>query len=1102
MIEFICGRAHRLWQPLLSHIRNAYEGDEQVLVLVPEQFTLQAERDLLRDLHAKGFFRLEVLSPSHLQYRVFDRCGRDERVPIDERGRAVAVARALKKADVRLQYYHDAYGRPGFVQRMAGLLSALRSAELNAQAVRQASDRCQQPAARYKLQDAAEVLSAYESVLADQFADDEEIQRDMIVRMQQNNLFRSHHVFVYGFDAIAESLATMLLALGQQAARVLIAMVSQPAQAPDGDAFATPRQSVQRMMVRAGKMGLETRFAWLPPEPLSASAEIRHLEQHFLGVHHPPFDQPLEAVRLYAAPTLYHEMQHVSALLYEELRRGVKAEEIMILCGSLQAYSALARGALRDWGIPFHVADKMLLASHGLARFVLAALRCAAFTWRDDDVQELLKSGYCALNEQESWIIENYATAYGIHTKRWLEPFQRGKEEDIAAAEPLRQRLTTAVEQLHRSLVDAQNTGESVQALLVFLQKSQVEQTAEQIESRLQQAGLLKEAMQHRQVMEKLLAILEQMAALMREERIPLRHFADWLEAGLQAEEIASIPPESASVQVGQLGNLLPDAPKVIFLVGLNDGALSAADQSLLSEEEAEEAERLMDSSLGFGVHDRERLALLSLWKAISAPSERLYLSYPLANEEGGALQPLPQLQTIRRMFPLLVEEGGALAARTTEKEPPASPRVALDDLASRLREGSMRRSWSDLLVWLQKEERWSRWLLRLQGALQGAMPPDFLPGALARQLFNWRVTSVSDLERFANCPYQHFVQRGLKLHRKAEWLVLPTQAGTFHHMALESFTRLALKEPAWPMVSDAVCNKMMDAALQPVFSLWKNSPLDDSPRGEKQAAMMMDTARRMAQTFTRTMQNSGFRPAYAELHFGAEGPLPPMYLRTADGQSIALRGVIDRVDVAYFEAKQYLRLFDYKSGSWKIDPARLWDGTQMQLMIYLSAVLNAFPEAEPAGVFYQKISNPMIQTEDADRVQDALIKDMQPSGLFISQPEIIHLMDLEHPWTLGKVFTTKGELTKSAPAVSAGDLRGLAKHALHVGQDTANRIVQGEIQRLPAMDTARNVPCTYCEYGSICRLDAQDSPKYRRIGGMKMDELLRRIHDDSPSQP
>ena len=70
MIDILCARPHRLWEPMLEEIALAYEAGRQVVLLVPEQYTLQAERDLLRDLHLPGFFRLEILSPSRLEYSV------------------------------------------------------------------------------------------------------------------------------------------------------------------------------------------------------------------------------------------------------------------------------------------------------------------------------------------------------------------------------------------------------------------------------------------------------------------------------------------------------------------------------------------------------------------------------------------------------------------------------------------------------------------------------------------------------------------------------------------------------------------------------------------------------------------------------------------------------------------------------------------------------------------------------------------------------------------------------------------------------------------------------------------------------------------------
>ena len=64
-IRFILGRAGSgKSRQIIEEIKTSLEqgGHEPLLLLVPEQFTLQAERDLITGLQAKGIVRAEVLS--------------------------------------------------------------------------------------------------------------------------------------------------------------------------------------------------------------------------------------------------------------------------------------------------------------------------------------------------------------------------------------------------------------------------------------------------------------------------------------------------------------------------------------------------------------------------------------------------------------------------------------------------------------------------------------------------------------------------------------------------------------------------------------------------------------------------------------------------------------------------------------------------------------------------------------------------------------------------------------------------------------------------------------------------------------------------------
>ena len=63
----------------------------RTILLVPDQFTLQAERDALFYLQKKGLLDIEVLSISRLGSRVLSECGGGKRRMIDKQGRHMTM---------------------------------------------------------------------------------------------------------------------------------------------------------------------------------------------------------------------------------------------------------------------------------------------------------------------------------------------------------------------------------------------------------------------------------------------------------------------------------------------------------------------------------------------------------------------------------------------------------------------------------------------------------------------------------------------------------------------------------------------------------------------------------------------------------------------------------------------------------------------------------------------------------------------------------------------------------------------------------------------------------------------------------------------------
>ncbi|MHC1786624.1 MAG: PD-(D/E)XK nuclease family protein [Christensenellales bacterium] len=1099
MIDLWCGRAHRLWRPMVARIQASYDAGGRVLVLVPEQYTLQAERDLMRDMGVRGFFRLDVLSPTRLQFRVLDALGADARVPIDERGRAITVARALQQVKDQLRYYHSAVQRAGLIRQMSDLLSTLKALSLQPQALLEAARAQGEAGSAQKLHDTALVLAAYEALLAGQYADQEDIHRDVLLRLEKGRLFQDAEIFVYGFDTLTEPLTQTLLTLGAQARGLLLTMVSDRLEAPDGEAFLSVQHRVTGLRDRLRAAGLTCRFQWLQPEALEAPDEIKHLERHLMAREPRPFPGPVAALRVYAAPTPYQEAQHLAGQVLACLKAGTPAEDIAVLCCDLPFYGGVIASAFSDWGVPCYLADKTPLLAHRIVRHLLAALRCASEGWREEDAADLIKAGFTDLSAEESWRLENYALAYGVRGRRWLSPFEKGDASLRDRMELLRQRLVAPVERLHGRLVQAQSAAASLQAALDYLEEGGVQEKAARLEQHLMARHLPKEAMQLRQVLGKLAEVFDQMAALMAGERIALKHFAPWLEAALSQTDIGSLPPEQGRVQVGQLGNLLLHHPRVVFLLGLNDGALSAGDEGLFTRQETEQAEKGLKLSLGPSPEEKDQLAKLDLWKALCAPGEKLYLSYALANEEGGALRPLSELSLIRRLFPLLVEEGGALAdGAGSQATLPLSPGPAMDAIAARLRQGSLDGIWQDAWAWLCHDAAWRDRAALLCGAPAGEVPKPRISPNLAAAIFDTGSVSVSRLENFAECPYRHFVQYGLRAIQQPQWQVQPEDTGSFYHAAMERFVRLAIADEDWPQVSRDKSDRLMAESMAPLVQAWQTLPFLDTARQRKASLGYQQLLRRMAWTLTQGACHSAFRPAGTEMRFGPGAPIPAVMLPLQYGGQVALHGIIDRVDRYLGEQGEYLRIIDYKSGHSSFSPAKVWEGTQLQLLIYLGAALAADPGAKPAGAFYQWLGDPVITTEAPEKVEAAIFGKLRLSGLALKDKQVVELMDSGDNLSLKPLFTKAGEAGKGKPLVTLEEFEALRSHGLHKAASLAQRIAGGDTARTPLFENARKGPCAYCRYGGICRIDPLDAQaSRRRLRPMSLEALLAGARDE-----
>ena len=1091
-MRLMTGRPHRLLAPVVGEIGARVKRGERCMLLVPSQYTLQAELEVMNRLDLTGSFLIDVLSTGRLQSRIFERAGSPAQVVLDERGRGMVLAEIIDAEKENLTVYRAAAesGASGFVQRLGALIADLRRSGMDAQSLGECIGQMDEgSAAREKLSDVARLFAAYEARMAGQLVDGEDVARIMRAKLPASGVLRGVHVFVYGFDMITETFARDLLAMEACAASLTLAVETDSNSAPDGRLFAPVNFSLSRLSALAQDGGIPVERVRIDA-PLDAPQELCALESSLFALGEGGYEGEIEHIELFAASTPRAEVHRVASRMRMLSMEGEDLSRMAVVYPKGSGYAPLLSGILPLYGITAYVAERRPASAHPLCRFVLSALRIAADGLTTAGVAECVRSGFMPVEEDAGDALIAYAEGMDVRGDAWKRPFQYAKEghgDELDALNASREAVVRPLDALSRALGRARTAEDTVAAVIALLEDVKAFDRLGDMRATLLEAGLDVQAQDCAQVWNALMETLDQLHTLLGSRAVPAKMVLELLCSGLSALELSALPPADGAVICGEIGNVRTAQVDTLFALGMNDSP-GCAEDGLLTGGEREEAVRATGAYLGMSAAERAALAQLDTLKALSGVRERLIVSYALADETGRALREGEAVQALRQRFPRLAVRGGL--AQEEQALMLCAPDAAMEALAVRLSRAAdgkeeLGELFAQAYAALARDDARREALGAITRGLCEA-PPRSLTGQKARALYGRPTMSVSRLETLARCPYQHFVRYGLAPEREVQPGVDHAELGTLYHTAAEQFTRAITALPEFPQVDEATCDALMDAAVSPLIEAWRQSPLGENARGGAIAGRIRRTAKRAGRSILSQYAQSRFRPMSFELVFG-QGGAAPLTLDLADGSRVYLQGRIDRVDVLE-EGGTRIRVIDYKSGAKKFDPTMAYWGIQLQLLIYLASALEQLPGASPAGFFYCRIADPTVKSESRIReeVEQQLAKKLALSGVSLSDVRVLEAQDERHAGMITRDGKPSGRY-----AASMTDERGmdaLVAFARGKAAQLAQAAYDGGIDDAPATRGTFNA-CTGCEYAAICGFDPARKPR-RRLTKKTMEDL------------
>lgn len=1124
-----------------------------ILYIVPEQMTFLSEYELVQTPGLAGTIRAQVYSFTRLAWRIFQETGGASRNHVTSAGLNMLIRKIVEDHKNELKLFRQASDKSGFVQQLEQMFTELKHYcvapdDLAKQKEEMAFFHSTRALAD-KLHDIELIYRLFEKGLEGKYLDSNDSLRLLSELIDRSQYLQNAEIYIDGFHSFTPQEYLVISRLLKKCSRVTVALIlDRPFQHELPDELHLFRMTGETYahlyeMAQQEDVPVEQDIQLLHAKKFK-SANLRHLEAQFES-------RPVSAskeeggIQLMAAANRRAEMEGIA----REIRRlvmeeGNRYKDIAVLIRNGNDYRSALETIFHDYDIPFFIDQKRSMLNHPLVELLRSVLEVINGNWRYEPVFRAVKTDLLfPLGEQIDTFreqmdrLENYVLAYGkkgedwTKNERWTYSRFRGlesaqfvqtdKEKEIEREiARSRELVTLPIVRLSRRLKKAVKGRDLCEAVYLFLEELEIPQKLEQLSENAEKKGRLIESREHDQAWNAIIELLDQFVEILGDASISLDKFISIIDSGLEEMKFSLIPPAVDQVFVANLELSRLSHIKTAFVAGLNDGVLPARmpDGGVLSDEDRT---ALLQAGVPIAPDSRRRLLNEEFvaYRSFTAAEKQLILSYPLADDEGKALQPSPFIERIRTMFPyatesMVVNEPAELF-EDNQLEYISHPDSAIAYLTGQLqlkkRKYPMADFWWDVYNFYMADPTWKNKARRILSSLYYDNRTKKLSEDTSKKLYGDKmVASVSRMELFHSCPFSHFVSHGLKLQEREIYRLEAPHIGDLFHSALKWIAdQINQHRLKWSELTKEQCAQLAKEAVEHLAPKLNNQILLSSNRHSYLKRKLEKVIERASYVMSGHAKKSGFSPVGFELSFGPNEPLPPLAFTLKDGTRMELQGRIDRVDKAENENGIYVRVIDYKSSARQLDLTEVYYGLSVQMLTYLDIVVTHSKaligqEGFPAGVFYFHLHNPMIESNKAmtmEAIEGEIHKKFKMDGLVLKDPDIIRLMDntlksgSSHIISAG--LKTDGTLRANSKAASKEDFHKLRSHVRSLYKKSGNAILSGYVDISP-YQFANKTPCQFCVYKPVCQFDqALAANQFRLIQKEKREQVIARIREE-----
>lgn len=1098
MLRLIKGRAGSgktkyIENEFVSRVKN---GDDGLVLIVPEQFSFECERMFLRSLNASQASRIDVLSFTRMATRLIDEYGCKGKF-IDRGKHAVAMSLALLGVEDELEIYKSRNGRFDFVDGLVGLMGELKHNCVTPEKLIQARNQVKGSVLRKKLAEASLISEAYSAVMSDMFYDSEDrfdILYDLVLKSE---CFKGKTVAIDSFKGFTRQELKIIGLIAEQADDLIITLCCDGTEnEKDKLLFGCVYETEQKLIKTARLANVAVaKPVVLGDVPRFKNDELKELEKNVFRVGAQKREGKCENVELRVARDIYDECRWVARRIKKLLREEkLRARDIAVIYRD-DAYAQILSDVLKRYEIPVFEDNRQPLSTQPLLVFVKHLFTAVRSGYNSEEIFKYLKSGLAGLDAEQISLLENYAYVWQISGSAWGEEWTNNPKgfeemhdydlEKLGKINALRERVIAPLKNFRQRCKNA-TALEISTAVFELFRQIDVRGGLLRLAVSLDEQGESVLALEQETAWKFVMRALDDMVNMLGDRKINIETYEKLFSFLVNASDFGRLPSGLDEVELGNADRIRTSNPRAVFVVGLNDGEFprTQMQSGIFTDFERKELSKLDENLVDDGEY---RLAeeRFFVYSSLCCASEWVFASYHKVGVDGKTKSPSEAVSQIKSVF---TELEAVSCAEADALEYLCSQDSAFDLMTDK---------WADndeISVALKKYFSCSDRYSPIMGTLDKIVKNEdytFKNPELSKGLFGENIyISASKAETFHNCRFGYFCKHGMKVQGRTVATLDAMQSGNVVHYVLEHLLKKYKKSGLISADFKSV-SADIDELMTEYLNIKMGGEQDKNSRFMYLFRRLKGIINEVVKFTIEEFSQSDFEFADFELKINNDGDISPLRLPLPDGGSVNVDGSVDRVDIYKKDDACYIRVVDYKTGKKEFRLYDVMGGLNMQMLIYLDCICKSDRKhygenVEPAGVLYMRSKREYTKMSGSD-VKKTVNSVMD--GLIVENIDVVKAMEHE---VEGRYVPVKydGKALKGN-LITAGRMDKLLERIEDTLIKMGEALHSGDVAAYPLGKSQSELPCRYCDYKSVCLKDGSYFKEKKRFTDSEVFGLL-----------